>query len=183
MLESLITSKTRLQLLLQFFLNPGCTSYLRRLASELGESTNAVRVELNRLEEAKLLNSELKGKQKWYSANQNHPLFPELNSIAKKVLGLDRIEEILANLGDVELGLVVGDYARGVDSGIIDVIIVGEVDRNYLDSLVQKAEGFLKRRIRTLIMNKDEFEGHSSRLFAEGSLVVWSKKQNSKKDI
>lgn len=178
MLESLITSKTRLQLLLQFFLNPDCSSYLRRLAKELHESTNAVRVELNRLEGAKLLTSKLQGKQKWYRANQSHPLFPELNSIAKKVLGLDRIEEILANLGEVELGLVVGDYARGVDSGIIDMTIVGEIDRNYLDSLVQKAEGLLKRRIRTLIMTKDEFKGYSSRFCAEESLVVWSREED-----
>lgn len=49
MIDSLISSKTRIKLLMKFFLNPGVTSYLRGLADEFGESTNAVRVELNRL--------------------------------------------------------------------------------------------------------------------------------------
>ena len=55
MLDSLITSKTRVKLL-KFFMNPETRSYLRSLAEEFGESTNAVRVELNRLEKAGILN-------------------------------------------------------------------------------------------------------------------------------
>ena len=55
MLETLVTSKTRAKLLLKFFLNPSTSAYLRGLADEFGESTNGVRVELNRLMEAGLL--------------------------------------------------------------------------------------------------------------------------------
>ena len=44
MLESIITSKTRIQLLLRFFMNPERTAYLRELASEMGESSNGIRV-------------------------------------------------------------------------------------------------------------------------------------------
>ena len=55
MLDTLITSKTRVKLLMKFFLNPGTRAYLRELASEFDESTNSVRVELNRLSEAKII--------------------------------------------------------------------------------------------------------------------------------
>ena len=55
MIETLISSKTRIKLLLKFFLNSNTTSYLRSLESEFGESTNAIRVELNRLENAGML--------------------------------------------------------------------------------------------------------------------------------
>ena len=58
MLDSLITSKTRIKLLLKFFLNSSMKAYLRGLAEEFGESTNAIRLELNHLEEAGLLKSE-----------------------------------------------------------------------------------------------------------------------------
>ena len=58
MLDTLVTSKTRIKLLMKFFLNPGTRAYLRSLADEFGESTNSVRVELNRLSEAGLLGSE-----------------------------------------------------------------------------------------------------------------------------
>ena len=55
MIETLISSKTRIKLLLKFFLNSNTTAYLRSLESEFGESTNAIRIELNRLEEAGML--------------------------------------------------------------------------------------------------------------------------------
>ena len=158
---------------MHFFLNPGHSSYLRRLAEELGESTNAVRVELNRLEEAKLLTSKVNGRQKWFTANQSHPLFPEINSIVKKAMGFDKLEEILRNLGRLEIALVVGDYARGIDSGIIDLIVVGDIDRDYLQSLVVKTEELVKRRIRTLVMGREEYERYAVRLTKQDKLVVW----------
>lgn len=177
MLDTLITSKTRLLLILHFFLNPEHSSYLRRLADEFGESTNAIRVELNRLEEAKLLTSKQNGRQKWYSANMSHPLFPELNSIVKKVMGFDKIvDEILKKLGQIERAMVVGDYARGIDSGVIELIIVGKVDQDYLSSLVEKAETLLKRRIHTSVMNSKEFASFSSELKVDGGLTIWEEK-------
>jgi predicted transcriptional regulator len=178
MLDSIVTSKTRLQLLLQFFLNPDHSSYLRRLAAELGESTNAVRVELNRLEDAKLLTSKVSGRQKWYMANQSHPLFPELHSIMKKMLGFDKLEEILTNLGQVEKALVVGDYAKGIDSGIIDLIVVGDIDRIYLQSLVEKVESLVKRRIRTLVMDGEEHKRYLPELKKQDSLVIWEESKD-----
>ena len=69
MIETLISSKTRIKLLLKFFLNSNTTSYLRGLEGEFGESSNAIRVELNKLEEAGMLSSEVKGNKKMFKAN------------------------------------------------------------------------------------------------------------------
>ncbi len=149
---------------------------MRRLAAELGESTNAVRVELNRLEAAKLLTSKMNGRQKWYLANKDHPLFPEINSIVKKVTGLDKLADILTNLGQLETALIVGDYARGIDSGVIDLVVVGEIDRDYLQSLVIKTEELVKRRIRTLVMDRGEYERYATRLKGQDILMVWGAK-------
>ena len=78
MIESLITNKTRLKLLLKFFLNKETTSYLRNLEQEFGESSNAIRLELNRLEQADLLKSNFNGNRKYFRANDNHPLYSEI---------------------------------------------------------------------------------------------------------
>jgi len=178
LLESIITSKTRIQLLLRFFLNPDRRSYLRELSEELGESTNGVRVELSRLAEAKLLLAEQKGRVKRYRANTDHPLFPEINSLVRKTLGLDRlVEEVVKKLGDIHLAILTGDYARGIDSGIIDIVIVGEtekIDAAYLQLLVNKAEGLIRRRIRVLLLKSEEHEGLFTTLYAKGSLVIWN---------
>ena len=49
MLDSIITSKARIKLLVKFFINPNSNGYLHKLANEFGESNNNIRVELNRL--------------------------------------------------------------------------------------------------------------------------------------
>jgi predicted ArsR family transcriptional regulator len=79
MLNTLITSKTRVRLLVKFFLNPTMNAYLRQLADEFGESTNSVRVELNRLTEAGLLESYAEGNTIMYKAKESYPLYPEIN--------------------------------------------------------------------------------------------------------
>jgi hypothetical protein len=158
-LDSLITSKTRIRLLIKFFSNPETKSYLREIAEEFGESTNAVRVELNRLSDAQLLNSKPKGRTVQYAANTEHPLFTDISRIVSKYLGLDKIAvNIARRLGDIEMAFVIGDYARGIDSGIIDLVIVGdEVDSNLLSELSAKVEELIKRKIRTLVLGTEEY--------------------------
>jgi predicted transcriptional regulator len=174
-LDSLITSKTRIKLLLKFFSNTETKGYLRGLAEEFGESTNAVRVELNRLAEAGLLKSENDGRTKLYYANSQHSLFPELNSVVKKYLGIDKlIETIISQLGNIEFALITGDYAKGIDSGIIDLVIVGEIDREYLQRLILKAESIIHRKIRPLILNSGEFENLQKQLDIEKSIILWA---------
>ena len=140
MLDSLITLKTRVRLILKFFLNPETRAYLRGLSEEFGESTNGIRVELNRLADAGLLKTSENGRTKVYSANRNHPLFPELHSLVKKYLGIDQvIDAILAKLGNIQKAFITGDYASGIDSGIIDLVIIGEVNKDFLQELVHQS--------------------------------------------
>lgn len=175
MLEALITSKTRIRLLVKFFLNPTMKAYLRQLADEFGESTNSVRVELNRLTEAGLLESEVKGNVINYRAKQSHPLFPEIRSIVSKMTGLDSIVEwVIERLGEVEEAYLIGDYAKGIDSGIMDVIVVGEIDKAYLTNLIEKAEDLVQRKIRYLVMNDVELNNYK-KLNNDPILLLWSK--------
>jgi len=174
MLDSLITSKTRIKLLLKFFLNPETKGYLRGLADEFGESTNAVRIELNRLAEAGLLEMSSEGRTKIYQANTKHNLFRDLQNIVQKFVGIDQIvEHVVAKLGNVKLALITGDYARGIDSGIIDLVVVGEVDKFYLSKLVEKSEKLIKRKIRTLVLSEDDYSLYQQKIKNEKALVVW----------
>lgn len=177
MLDSLITSKTRIKLLMKFFLNPGTSAYLRGLADEFGESTNSVRVELNRLSEAGLLESSDEGRTKVYRANTTHPLFPEVQRIVAKTVGLDKVvEQVVSRLGNVEMAFITGDYARGVDSGLIDLVLVGEIDKTYLQNLVEKLENLIERKVRTLVLSGSEYRKLLENFSKAPALVVW--KQN-----
>ena len=173
MLDVLITSKTRIKLITRFFLNPGVSSYLRELASEFGESTNGIKQELERLTEAGLLCKRNEGRVVRYFANKDYPLFAELVSIVRKYFGIDRIEdEILSRLGNVEAAYITGDYARGIDSGVIDLVVVGEIDEHYLQNLVNRAEDMVKRKIRTLVISRDELEDLKQSLELEKGILL-----------
>ena len=158
MLNTLITSKTRLKLLLKFFLNTNNRAYLRNLESEFQESSNAIRLELNRFESAGMLVSEKEGNRKYFRANNKHPLFGDIQSIIKKVIGVDQvIENIVKRLGTVERVYIEGRLARGLDSNVIDLVLIGkEMDRVYLTKLIEKVEPILNKDIRYVIKDPSE---------------------------
>jgi len=175
MIEALISSKTRIKLLLKFFLNSSTTAYLRGLESEFGESTNAIRLELNSLEKAGMLVSELSGNKKIFRANIQHPLFREVHTILMKYLGLDQIiENVVKRLGEVEKVCLTGDFARGLDSPIIDLIFVGNIDRHYLIQLIEKVETLVKRRIRFIIYSREEYPEVIKSHSEVEPLLLWS---------
>jgi hypothetical protein len=158
MLESLITSKTRVKLLLKFFLNSQTKSYLRSLETEFGESTNSIRIELNRLENAGLLSFATEGNKKMFFANTQHPLFKDINNILRKFVGIDQIiDQITSQIGELQYAYLAGDFAIGKDSKIIDLVLVGiNLDRAYIETLVGKAEKFISRRIKYILLTKEE---------------------------
>lgn len=157
MIDALISSKTRIKLLLKFFLNSSTTAYLRSLESEFGESSNGIRIELNRLEDAGLIESSTSGNKKIFQANKRHPLFQEIHNILLKHIGLDQIiETVVQRMGDVRKVYLVGDFSRGLDSQIIDLLFIGTFDIGYLANLVEKAEKLIGRKIRYLIYSEQE---------------------------
>jgi len=148
-LDSLITSKTRLKLLIKFFVSASSQGHLRGLADEFQESTNAIRKELNQLSEAGYLEKNTSKNKILYRANTSHSLFKPLQKLIHTYLGIDEIVEyILKKSGDIqEVGLL-GDYAAGVDSGEIDVLILGEnINQAYLLQLAEKVGKKLTKKV------------------------------------
>lgn len=175
MIEILISSKTRIKLLLKFFLNSNTTAYLRSLQSEFGESSNAIRLELNRLEGAGMLTTKLKGNRKYFQANTTHPLYNEVHNIVRKHIGLDHIvENVVERLGDVQKVYLAGEFAKGLDSQIIDLIFIGNIDKTYLVQLIDKVEKLIKRKIRYLIYTEAEMEQIKWEAFKPTPLLLWS---------
>jgi len=176
--SGLISSKTRIKLLIRFFFNPKTKSYLRELAKEFNASTNSVREELNQLTNTGLLKSEKSGRQVFYTANQKHPLFPELKSMVSKVMGIDQvIDSIVNRLGDLEQAYLIDDYADGKDTGIIDLVLVGNIDQYHLNDLSRKTERYIKRKIRSLVLSRDEYGKLLPELKKRPRILIWEAKK------
>jgi len=170
----LIASKTRIKLLIRFFFNPQTKSYLRALAKEFNCSTNSVREELNQLTSTKLLKSEKSGRQVFYKANQEHRIFPELKSIVGKVMGIDQvIDSIVSRLGDLECAYLIDDYAEGKDTGIIDLLLIGDINQYHLNDLSRKTERYIKRKIRSLVLSRDDYNELKPKLKERPRLLIW----------
>lgn len=156
MLGELITSKTRLRLLIKFFISQANTGYLNGLANEMGESTNAIRKELNHLQDAGYLEKLKVNNKVEYKANTEHPLFEVLRKVVLKHLGLeDVVEKVLEKMGNVDQIILVGDYAKGNDSGLIEVFLIGNgLNMQYITQLEDKIEKLIGRKVSFYLASK-----------------------------
>ena len=159
---SLITSKTRIKLLIKFFLNSSTQGYLRGLSKEFDESTNGIRKELNSLTQAGYLKvTKNDSNKKLYTANKKHPLYDILHQIVLKELGLDHIvASVLDRMGGVNRIIVIGDYANGLDTGVIDVVVEGEaLNTDYIATLSDKMKHKINRSVRFLLCTNYQEKG------------------------
>ncbi len=172
--DGIITSKTRINILMRLFLNPDQQAYLRELSREFSASPSAIKEELSNLSESGLLNQKRNGRQILYRANTKHPLFPELHSMVRKALGMEQIlDSIISRLGSLKLALLIDDYAEGRDTGIIDLVLVGDVDRENLQDLVEKTERYINRKIRYLVLSEAEYQSMKENLEKRPNIVLW----------
>jgi DNA-binding transcriptional ArsR family regulator len=180
MINALITSETRIKLLRKFFLNGNTTAHLRGLESEFGESTNSIRIELNRFEKAGLLKSLRDGNKKIYRANTSHPLYSDLHSLILKETGIDRvIEKVVNRLGKLLFVYLTGDFARGRDSNVIELILVGEgIDREYLARKIVQAEEIVGRKVSYIVLKPEEADEHLLKYQPCDLLPIWKTEEN-----
>lgn len=156
MLGQLITSKTRLRLLIKFFVSQANRGYLNGLANEMGESSNAIRKELNHLHDAGYLNKVKNENKIEYQANSQHPLYEVLRKVVLKHLGLeDIVETVLERIGNVQKIILVGDYAEGNDSGNIEIFLIGnDLNMDYISQLEEKIEKLIGRKVSFYLATK-----------------------------
>ena len=145
-----------MRLLIKFFVNQANRGYLNGLASEFNESTNSIRKELNHLSNAGYLEKYRDNNKIGYKANIKHPMFEILQKVVFKHLGLEEIvEHVLAQMGKVKEIHLIGDYAKGLDTGSIEVLLIGDqLNTKYIFQLEQKIEKLIERKVQFIISNR-----------------------------
>ena len=153
--------------MIKFFINQANRGYLNGLAAEFNESTNSIRKELNHLSDAGYLEKYKDNNKIAYKANIRHPMFEILQKVVLKHLGLEEIiDHVLAQIGEVNEIHVLGDYAKGIDTGIIEVLLIGnELNTKYLTNLEEKIEKLIERKVQFIISNRKSSEQHSILLY------------------
>ncbi len=176
MFDILISSKTRIKILLKFFLNGNTISYLRGLEEEFGDSTNAIRLELNKFEKAGFLNSYTEGNKKLFKANQKHLLFKDIQNMLKKIVGIDHlVKYVMEHIGNLERVYLIGRLANGLESDIIELVFVGDINKPYLVELIDKAEKKLNKKITFICYQPGEFDIKKIKQNDTHPLLIWNK--------
>jgi hypothetical protein len=176
MLETLITNKTRIKLLYRLFLNPDSKGYLRGLEEEFDESSNAIRIELNRFEAAGMLESYLDKNKKIYRANKKHPLYSLINEVIHKQLGFDQIlEKVIHKLGNVHRVYLSGPLSQGLNQGPLEIILIAEkINVSNLIQLIEKVEKNIGRNITHTIYKPIELK--TNHVKSNEWLLLWDSK-------
>ncbi|MBC8394438.1 MAG: hypothetical protein H8E17_17955, partial [Deltaproteobacteria bacterium] len=105
-------------------------------------------------------------------------VFPELKSMVSKVIGIDQvIDGIVNRLGDLEEAYLIDDYAEGKDTGIIDLVLVGNINEYHLNDLSRKTERYIKRKIRSLVLSRDEYSDFKQKLESRPHVLIWESKK------
>lgn len=160
-LLKLFSSKVRVRLLDTFLSLPGARFYIRELERKTGEDIRNVHQELQNLEGLGLLKSEVQGKQKYYSVNEDFFLYPELKAIIFKTTGVQgSLKDALTKLEGIEVAFIYGSYAASEESerSDVDVLIIGKPDLMVLNETINKLEERLSREINYMAFDREEFE-------------------------
>lgn len=161
MFSTLITSKSRIELLTWFVSHPGERFHYLQLDRLLESSRASLQKELKRLEDGDILRSVKEGDIRFYWINQEHPLYPELRSIVFKTAGLaDFLRESLADTGSIETAFIYGSVAKNLESmgSDVDVMIISDVDMDALHEALGTAEDRIGREINPTVCSREEWD-------------------------
>ena len=161
MLKTIFGSKTRINILKLFIFNPKREYYVREIERLIKTSFDLVRRELIHLETIGLLKSRVSGKQKYYTLNTEHMLFPEFKSMILKTAGIgDIIQGAIKNRNDILVAFIYGSYAKDTENAEsdIDLFVIGDISSTDLQVSVSEVESQTKREINPTVYSSKEFK-------------------------
>lgn len=154
--------KTRRAILSLLYGHDDESFYLRQIARNTGAGLGPMQRELKNLTDTGIIIREVKGKQVYYQANAQCPIFNELKSIVRKTFGVaDVLRRSLVPKADkVRVAFIFGSVARSNDNrrSDIDVIVLGRISFGDVVSLFSPAEEQLGREINPVVYSINEFK-------------------------
>jgi len=160
--SSVLFGKTRRAVLGLLYARPDEAFYHRQVMRRTGAGTGAVQRELRRLSDAEILTRTVRGREVYYQANRQCPVFAELHGLVLKTVGLaDVLRECLVPAADrIDMAFVYGSQASGKAQAAsdVDLAVVGDVDEMALHKAVSRAEQRLSRAVNYTLVSRREFQ-------------------------
>lgn len=165
-------SRLRRKLLSYFFTNPQTDLYVREAAAILKEDAGNLSKEFANLEKMGIFSSRMRGRQKYFSLDENYPLFNELKSVIFKTIGVEgSIREVIEASDNIKAAFIYGSFARNKENAFsdIDLLVIGNTDEDDFMERIDVLEKKLQREINYNVYSEKEF---SERLRRKDSFVI-----------
>lgn len=161
-LDALFTSQARVEVLKLFFLRSSGRHYLREISSLTEQPVRAIQRELARLEDAGLLISSVEGNRKYFRANRQSPVFPDLRALMVKTVGIgDQLKKILQERSDaIRSAFIFGSFARGSETSTsdIDLMVLSDMTSRELSGYLSPLKAELDRELNPVTIRVHEFQ-------------------------
>ena len=161
-LSDTLFGRTRGAVLSVLYGHIGESFYLRQLARLTGKSLGPVQREVRQLVDAGLVARKIEAARTLYSANQDSPVFAEIQSLVTKTIGMhDVLSSALETLRKkISLVFVYGSVARSGETpgSDVDLMVVGRVDFASVVAKLADAQKALNREINPTVYSVKEFQ-------------------------
>lgn len=160
MLNKILVSEVRVNILKLLLLNPNRAFHIRAIVRQVGAEINAVRRELDNLFEINLVTRRQSSNKIFYQIETQHPFYSDLLSLVAKEEGIGAA--IIKNerrIGVIDYAVLSLAFLRGRKSTALDVdlFIVGVINLDVIQNIVKEEEGKINREINYSVMTMEEF--------------------------
>jgi predicted nucleotidyltransferase len=135
---------------------------MREIASLTHQPIRAIQRELSRLEAVQILVSHTEGNRKYFAANRESPVFPELRALLVKTAGFGQViqESLKKEFDKIQLAFIFGSYAHGTESitSDIDLMVIGDITGRELSTRLTPVKESLIREINPTILEIEDFQ-------------------------
>lgn len=160
MLEKLLTSQSRSEIMRLLFDGQEHEFYLRELEKLMGTAISSVQKEVKHLSDLDLIKSRRDGNRLYYKANTNHPIYSELVSIVEKTVGISALLKEVLERPQIECAFIFGSVAKNKEKAAsdIDLVVIGDIGMRTLSKMLAPIQEKVGREINPHIYTAREFK-------------------------
>jgi len=159
-LSKLLSSRVKAQVFRLLFDGTDARIHVRELERRSGLALGTVRQELKRLASLDLVEAHVDGNRTYYSANKQHPLYPDICNIVVKTSGMVDVLRAALRHDQICIAFVFGSVGRSEEKAHsdIDLMVIGSIGLRHLSQCLTGVANKLGREINPHVLTVDEFK-------------------------
>jgi len=171
LLPEILSSKIRAEIFRMLFGLSDDSLHMREIERRSGFAIGTIQTELKKLLKLDLVKKRRDGNRLYFTANREHPLYPEIHSITLKTVGLaEYIKAVLEKSSEINMAFVFGSLADNRENAEsdIDMMVIGELGFRKLVGLLSGVSEQIHREINPHVLSLTDF---STRITAKDHFI------------